>query len=349
MFKFCLMPHAVPRFPSVFRTSSLAGDHSYTMWKQRLKHTVATLAQMLGVWTVLERAQRRSWTVVCYHRVLPEAERARYFCPDLVVTPEALHAHCAVYRQHYEVVTVAEGWRRTQCGDFGAKPLLSLSFDDGYRDNFIHAAPILEEHGLRGSFYVIAGLVGTRERPWYDRVAAALPDHASARAQVEALKQLPDAERRAAVEAIVAQSTNPDTPADHDLIMDAAQLKVLVQHGHEIGAHSMTHPILTRMEETGLDAEIAGARRALSLAAGCDIAGFCYPNGSYTPAIAQTVATAGFDYALTTRQGKNRPYAAAMELARVFIHQVWLSTAGGRPSAALLRAELSLLYRWRQS
>jgi len=319
------------------------------MWKQRIKEAIAAVGHAIGVWTSLERAQRRSWTVVCYHRVLPAAERARYFCPDLVVTPEALHAHCAVYRQHYEVVTVAEGWRRTQRGEFGAKPLLSLSFDDGYRDNFLHAVPILEEHGLRGSFYVIAGLVGSTERPWYDRVANALPDRANARAQVEALKQLPDSERRAAVEAIVAKAANSDTPADDNLIMDAAQLRVLAQRGHELGAHSMTHPILTRMEETALDAEIAGARRALSLAAGCDIAGFCYPNGNYTAGIAQAVATAGFDYALTTRQGKNRPAARAMEVARVFIHQDWLSTPDTRPSAALLRAELALLYRWRQS
>lgn len=321
------------------------------MWKQRLKPAAARLGQRLGVWALLDRAHRHSWTVVCYHRVLPADDREQYFCPDLVVTPEALRAHCAIYCDHFEVLTVAEGWRRCQRGEFGARPRLSLSFDDGYQDNFALAAPILEHYGLRGSFYVIAGLVDTAERPWYDRVAASLIAQlapVAVREQIEILKALPDAERRARVEAVVAQAEAPDMPAGHDLIMSAAQLKVLQQRGHEIGAHSTTHPILTRVNASLLGEETDGARKRLELALGTPVSGYCYPNGDYNESVVQSVEKAGYEYALSTRQGLNRRDASAMEIRRVFIQQDWLSS-GGVPETALLRAELALLHRWRRS
>lgn len=314
------------------------------MWKQRIKHAAAATAQGLGLWALLDRAHRGTWTIVCYHRVLPLEARARYFCPDLVVTPGALQAHCAVYREHFEVLPVRDALARMQAGVPARRPLLSLSFDDGYRDNFVHAAPVLETAGLRATFYVIAGLVGTDELPWYDRVALTCASHAEARARVEAMKRLPNAERLAQVAAL-----GPAAPPnlDTDRIMDAAQLAMLYNSGHEVGSHSLTHPILTRVAPEGLRAEFSGARERLEAAVCGPVTTYCYPNGDFSPQVAAMVQETGHCAALSTRQGLNLPGGDPFSLKRVFIHEDWLCAPRSGTSGALLRAELALLHRFR--
>lgn len=316
------------------------------MWKRTLKHGLARAGSALGLWSLLERAHRRTWTIVCYHRVLPAAERARYFCPDLVVTPEALAAHCAFYRDHFEVLPVREAFERLERDAFSGKPLLSLSFDDGYRDNFHFAAPILEEHVLRGTFYIIAGLVDTEELPWYDRLAR-VAGTSNAQPLVEQAKAISAAEREALIHELETHETATTPAADLDHIMRSDQLRQLAARGHEIGAHSMTHPILPRCAADELADEIAGARERLQHLTGASIDTFCYPNGDHSPTVRDATRGAGYRAALSTAQGLNLPSAEPYTLQRVFIHEERLVGVGSAPSRDLLRAELAFAHRFR--
>jgi peptidoglycan/xylan/chitin deacetylase (PgdA/CDA1 family) len=335
------------------------------MNKRRVKYLGAALAERLGVWAMLERAHRRAWTIACYHRVLPAAQREAYFSPSLVVTPEAFAAHCALYARHFEVLTVAEGQRRMAAGEFGRKPLLSLSFDDGYRDNVQHAVPILEEHRLRATFCIIAGLVDTETLPWYDRVARAVqvrgaavlpaewklpeqPDRrALARAALEVMKRLPWDKTQDWTEKIAAAAGDLGAPNEADLIVSSAQLKVLQARGHEIAAHSMSHPVLTRVQAEDLPEEVSGARERLEGFVGSPVRTFCYPNGDFDARVLAAVGNGGFSSALSTRQGLNHPGGNPFTLARVFIEEDWFRGTDDRQSSSLLRAELALLHRFR--
>ena len=243
---------------------------------------------------------------------------------------------------------------------------VALTFDDGYADNLINAAPILERAGIRASFYVIAGLACTQDRPWYDTVARAVQTHGLeslphplrqhlqpntkrdvlARAVVEHLKRLPDIERRNAVEEI-AVFAGRDEPGAMDAILSGEQLRSLVARGHEIGVHSLTHPILTKLEGNALVPETSDARVRLQELSGasCDI--FCYPNGDHNDSVMKAVTEAGFRAALSTAQGINRHGANAFALKRVFINEDWLRAPNGMQSEALLRTELAIAYRFR--
>lgn len=338
-FKFCRQPRQVLQARAHCATMA-------DMWKRSLKYALARAGTGLGLWSLLQRRHRRAWTIVCYHRILPAAQRAQYFCPDLVVTPESLAVHCGVYRDHFEVLPVREALTRFEHGDFSEKPLLSLSFDDGYRDNFHLAAPILATHGLCASFYVIAGLVDTNELPWYDRLARAASAF-DAQGLVEQAKALPAAEREAFIQEQEARGNAISPAADLDHVMSSEQLGMLIARGHEIGAHSMTHPILPHCEPGALVEEIAGARGRLQQLTGAPVDTFCFPNGDYTPAVLEATRRAGYRAALSTAQGLNHRGGAPFTLRRVFIHEERLASSRGEASADLLRAELAITHRFR--
>ena len=75
----------------------------------------------------------------------------------------------------------------------------------------------------------------------------------------------------------------------------------------EIGAHTMTHPILRALTEQAAAAEIGGSRAALEAITGKPVRAFAYPNGrpgdDYTERDRNLVASLGFDFASSTRWG----------------------------------------------
>ena len=74
-------------------------------------------------------------------------------------------------------------------------------------------------------------------------------------------------------------------------------------HGHQIGAHTRTHPVLTEIPAARAREEIAGSKKALEDRFGFAVKHFCYPYGEVSPAVRDMVTEAGFETAVTTAPG----------------------------------------------
>jgi peptidoglycan/xylan/chitin deacetylase (PgdA/CDA1 family) len=89
--------------------------------------------------------------------------------------------------------------------------------------------------------------------------------------------------------------------------------------GFSIGAHTETHPILSRLDPEHARREIHGSKRAIERALGRPVTTFAYPNGGvddYTEATVRLVSEAGFSCAVTTRRGLNTRATPPLELRR---------------------------------
>lgn len=89
--------------------------------------------------------------------------------------------------------------------------------------------------------------------------------------------------------------TGPQFP-----IMDADQVRAVAAAGHEVGSHTLTHARLAGADRAVLAAEVAGSRRVLEDVLQAEVAGFCYPYGSYDDDAAAAVHAAGYDNACVT-------------------------------------------------
>ena len=78
----------------------------------------------------------------------------------------------------------------------------------------------------------------------------------------------------------------------------AGALREMAEMGHEIGAHTLTHPNLTLLETSEAEDEIAGSKQDLEEILGAKIRGFAYPYGLYNPAV-KNIVKKHFDYART--------------------------------------------------
>jgi peptidoglycan/xylan/chitin deacetylase (PgdA/CDA1 family) len=97
----------------------------------------------------------------------------------------------------------------------------------------------------------------------------------------------------------------------------------------DAGAHSRTHPALTRLDEASARSEIAGSRSDLTEQLGAAPATFCYPAGLYGSRERALVVDAGYEGAVTVRAGVNHQDTDRYALARTVVY-------GGEPLSAFV-------------
>lgn len=202
---------------------------------------------------------------------------------------------------------------------------LSITFDDGYADNAEQALPVLRAHGVSATFFVSSGFIDGG-RMWNDTVIETLrrlPEgeldlselglgthrvRDGSRAQLlrrllADIKHRPAPERAELVAAIGARVDGlPD-----DLMMTSAQVRELAAAGMEIGGHTVSHPILTRLDDGRAREEIARGKAELEALLGQPVTLFAYPNGKagqdYGDAHVAMARELGFRAAVTTDPG----------------------------------------------
>jgi peptidoglycan/xylan/chitin deacetylase (PgdA/CDA1 family) len=308
--------------------------------RARLIRRLATVLHASGGTRALARLaghRRRTpgFMVLTYHRVNDEGDPFLPAVPTRVFEQQMRHVAGT-----YQVLPVEELAERAARG--ALPPLgLAITFDDGYRDTLTHAAPILARHGLPATVFLATGFIGGGEVPWVDRLAVALKSTrqevlrtpwgatfslatpaerlAALERLLAYLKRLADEDCRRAVDALVARLRPSQEAAAKTLMLTWDDVHALRGLGFRLGAHTVNHPILTRVSLERAWTEILGSRTMIASACGEVPRAFAYPNGrpeDYSPAVTRLVQEAGFTCAATTRFGINTRATPPFELRR---------------------------------
>lgn len=106
---------------------------------------------------------RHAAVIVAFHRI-QEADLS----DSLTIDTAAFERHCRFFQRHFKVVPLRELVQRLEQG-LRIDRHLAITFDDGYRDNFDNARPVLEKLSLPATFFVVTDWMGTDVVPWWDR------------------------------------------------------------------------------------------------------------------------------------------------------------------------------------
>jgi peptidoglycan/xylan/chitin deacetylase (PgdA/CDA1 family) len=261
-------------------------------------------------------------TILIFHRVLSQPDPLN---PD-EPTAQEFERRMQWVRTWFNVLPLSDAAQRLADGTLPARAL-AITFDDGYADNREVAAPILHRLALPATFFIATGYLGGGCM-WNDRVieavracdaagldlsALGLGVHAlhemtdrrrAAAAVLKAIKHLEPRARQAATDAVVLAAGGRPAPA---LMMSVDQLRELRSLGMQVGAHTITHPILARTSEAEALHEIAAGKQQLEALLGAPVDLFAYPNGvpgaDYLPDHVRMVRDVGFSAAVSTAWG----------------------------------------------
>ena len=267
----------------------------------------------------------------------------------MYVSPATLDMHLSVVERHFQMVHLDEWLLRARNGQTLPSQACALTFDDGWRDNFDHAFPVLRAHNAPATIFLVSQMIGSTKEFWPNRVArlistlqpeervpgrlGALLSQAStgdwdAQARdpeaidraIVVLKELNECE----IDALLSEfQDNPRFAPATPSFLDDDQLRIMAKSELiRFGSHTRSHARfnIPRSAEV-LRQEIAGSYADLrDRLASAAVPLFCYPNGDTSR---EAIAEVREHYigAVTTRAGWHTPRANPYLMRRVAVHQ----------------------------
>lgn len=302
--------------------------------KRAAKALVAGALRYSGLQPILARASRRSSggrrvLIVAYHRVVEDFERELQRCiPGLLLSRSTFERHVEeIHRSGFDIVSLAQALEVIAGRREPRRDVAVLTFDDGYRDVYDHAFPVLRRLGLPATVYLATGFVGTRERFAHDRlfhliqlarrlergrrgrnvIAIGLLGESAAAEVDRQISLCPARELWALIERLEAALRGVDElkPSSGE-ILDWDMVRTMADAGFEIGAHSVHHVVLTHESEQAIELEVGESKRAIEDRVGRPVRAFAYPNGFYDQRVVACLVRHGFATGVTTEDLPNR-------------------------------------------
>jgi peptidoglycan/xylan/chitin deacetylase (PgdA/CDA1 family) len=291
-----------------------------------------------GRWPKLsmEKRNQPSARILYYHRVNDDNDP---FFP--AISTALFREEMRFVSRHYRVVTLAELVDRLSGTD--PEPVVAITFDDGYQDNWLNAFPILEQYGLPATIFLTTESLDNREPLWFEQLALAFkrsprewidlelgaPQRLWLRTETERLdanghvfgllRRLTDEERREWLVRILRQLAFRDEGERRDKMLTWDQVRLMQKRGIDFGGHTVTHPFLSRMTPERVQWEITECKRRIEEERQRPVAHFAYPNGREEDFGAwnkEVMRRAGYSAAVSTIWGVNYPSTDRMELRR---------------------------------
>ncbi len=307
----------------------------------------STPLRNIGTWTAdhyqpgryllpLQRRNSPSCQILLFHRVNDDRD------PFLPSTPvNEFRRQMEYIARNFAVVTlddIAEGRLGT-----GNKHSVAITFDDGYRDNFTSAFPVLKELGIPTTIFLATGYIGTGVMPWYDQVCLAFKLTARARLEGDSLgwpagslasreqrvalldrtlpwlRQMDDDARRKTLPALFHALGVPSSLTLPNYMLNWDEVRQMRAQKIMFGAHTVTHPVLSRVTAARLREEICESKKTVEQKLQTEIRHFAYPFGrptDYSEEAKRCLREHGFRTAVTTEFGFNSPGDDLLALKR---------------------------------
>ena len=306
-------------------------------FRDSMKHELVSLMYGAGLFAPFRKANRDKALILMYHRFRAEADgistSARCFAEQLDYLIE-----------HYKIVPLSVLAGYLKSGAPVPRGLAAVTIDDGYRDCFDIAYPILRERNIPATAFVVTDFVDQATWLWTDKVRyltsrassslleAHIDDH-SLRIKLDGhisrlkgaeqvnteLKLIADEAKDNAIREIAAslEVPLPDVPPAEFFPLTWEQVREMDSNGIEIGSHTVTHPILTKISGERLRYELGESRARLEFELGRKVELLGYPNGDHNREVQLEAARAGYKCAVTADYGLNNATSNPLALKRI--------------------------------
>lgn len=334
-----------------------------------LRYLLALGSHYSGVDWLYRRLSGAGLVILMLHRLRDDHDPY-----PLSVSRAQLRQIVAWLRRRDALVALGDGLRELS-PDAPQRVHYALTFDDGYRDNLglIDSKLIDANLGpVPAVVYVATGHIGG-EPIWAYRLVHAVESRS--RAQIDLgglglghfdlsladdrhrlytllpprLKRLEPAELEAWVDHVCEQARPRPLPHEDREMLEWNDVRRLADGGIEIGGHTCSHAILSRLDETAASEEIGLSRASIAAELGAPPRHFAYPNGGsedFGERDVRLVREAGFETATTSIEGINRPGADPYRLLRFNVHEDRFRAPSGGLSKALFFSETSGMLGW---
>jgi peptidoglycan/xylan/chitin deacetylase (PgdA/CDA1 family) len=331
--------------------------------KKTVKHVVSYFLFLTGLTSLLLKVRLKNRAVVLmYHRVVDDSEIALSSSHSgIIVSMRTFEKHIHYIRNHFNVLALSEFVTHMEHNlPFPDRACL-ITFDDGWRDNFTNAFPILNRHKVPAVIFLAADYVGSQKTFWQENfsrlliklrhqyvngTAAGADIPGVERQRLERLLSSPESEMREIINDLVAtqkqqpmQETiqlieqltkllnpEPEKQEGKDRLLPWDEVEQMAALGIAFESHGKSHSILTTLHPKEAQAEIRDSKEQIEMILNKSVCAFSYPNGNYDDQIVALVRDSGYKVGFGVTPGYVSAISDPYRLCRINIHEDMTST-----------------------
>ncbi|NNE66287.1 MAG: polysaccharide deacetylase family protein [Pyrinomonadaceae bacterium] len=302
-----------------------------------MKKQILQSIYSLGGFRPFHFLKRNELLILTYHRFSEEPS-------PTTVSREELQEHLSYLKKNTNVVSLDDAVQMiSEESDLPENPV-AITIDDGYRDAYDIAFPLLGKYKLPATLYVITNFLNREIWLWTDLMRFIFSttsktefesDIGNGKFHVELLdddsridaaalvnshlKKVSDETKNEAIRQFADDLgvEVPSVPPSGYEAIDWEQAREMDRAGLTIECHTVNHPILTKIPGEELERELSESKKMISRELGRECRHFCYPNGVFDSKIRDAVERAGFESAVSTRYGFCKPGDDRYQLKRI--------------------------------
>ncbi|MET0061928.1 MAG: polysaccharide deacetylase family protein [Candidatus Thiodiazotropha endolucinida] len=294
---------------------------------------------------ILKKKLSNKTVILTYHRVLPVNLRDKSFSHQaIMVDPANFDMHLSVICEYFKVIDT----RVLLNGNKECKPRCLITFDDGWRDNYEYAYPILMKYNCPAIVFVPLDYISTKKTFWQEKLGylmwhASKLDSNKSRALlnkygIDEICKSEGSKKQSAiinyVRSLKARTYKQLEEIKQELLeivdygdgsyvdkhMTWDQIRELDKNGIEIGSHACSHKILTELAREEVIAELEKSKTSIENNLQAVVKSIAYPNGDYNDVIGDVARSEGYMYGFGTEFGHVDESSNRYNLKRININ-----------------------------
>ena len=326
----------------------------------KLKAGLATLLSYAGLSTFIKYVgDRRSDLIITFHRVLSDFERTQGYDEGLVLSTRVFEDVLIYLKQHFHIVSL--NTMMSGLNDLHHVQRIAITFDDGWRDTFKYAFPLLVQYQVPATVFICTSLIGSSAMLPEERLALIF-NHCVANACTPSFlhhlgvwggnEQFADLKRwrqftqtipmtvKLSLTAHLESIYGLEQPRDEHL-MTWREVQTMASYGIEIGSHTASHATLIAENRLSVERELKDSRDAIAAKIGSAPRYLSYPNGAHNHAVVLLAQEAGYSHGFTTEHGGFSNRATPFTIPRVDMKRAALVDRHGHLHPAKTALHLS--------
>jgi len=264
----------------------------------------------------------RKHVILGFHRICSNGLPVNSFdtCPTIELK---LFREILIYvKQHYNILPLSEFYKIRDLD----KPLAAITFDDGWRDNYDLAFPVLQGLKVPATIFVTTGKIGTDEPFWQQMLGKTFKEFmgmGKSREQENFKKLLGIEEKVVLTQDFLEKTTHQwkslssaDLKEKVDLLrnyckdfrgtrcfLNIEEIQEMLRFGIEFGTHSINHLILSKEPDAIVETELSGSKKTLEKVVGKLVDMLAYPDGGLNDRVVEIARDLGYKVGCTTKAG----------------------------------------------
>ncbi len=299
--------------------------------KRKIISSILDSFGLMYLFGVLKRKQKNKLTIITYHRIINPGDAGTYNREVVSASPLEFEKQMEFINKNFTAIDFFDLRDiLDKKKEVPSNPVI-ITFDDGYRDNYEHAFPVLKKFNLKAVIFLATGFIGTDKMFWWDEISSilqqsgpgqlSLPSFEGEKINIpeqpqrgdfiegflKKIKQMPN-NRKELVLKELRESSVIDKESQKSVMMSWDMAREMRENGIELGAHTVNHPVLSKLEPSLVKEEIKSSLEEIEQKTGVKPISFCYPVGkreSFNKNIGREVMNNGFLFAVTLLHGLN--------------------------------------------